>query len=111
MDDPQVIRLRKQIALVGDPALGTDELNRKGIVPGIVEVTTQEGAKLTEQVVGVRGAVDDPMTSDEVESKCRKLLIPVLGEDRTQTLIGTIGKLESLPSVLQLRSLLSTIDE
>jgi 2-methylcitrate dehydratase PrpD len=107
MSDPQVIQLKKQITLVGDPEFGTEELNRKGIVPGIVEVTTKSGAKLTEQVVGVSGAVDNPMTTEEVENKCRELLIPVLGEDRTQKLIGTIGKLESLSDVRQLRSLLS----
>jgi 2-methylcitrate dehydratase PrpD len=107
MSDPQVIELKKRIALVGDPELGTDELNRKGIVPGIVEVTTEEGAKFTEQVVGVRGAADNPMTTEEVENKCRDLLKPVLGDDRTQKLIGTIGALESLPNVRELRPLLS----
>jgi 2-methylcitrate dehydratase PrpD len=107
MNDPQVIQLKERITLVGDPELGTDEFNRKGIVPGIVDVTTEEGSKLTEHVVGVSGAADNPMTTEEVENKCRELLIPVLGEDRTQKLIGTIAALESLPNVRQLRSLLS----
>jgi hypothetical protein len=47
------------------------------------------------------------MTTEEVENKCRDLLKPVLGDDRTQKLIGTIGALESLPNVRELRPLLS----
>ena len=55
--------------------------------------------------VGTYGTVK-AMTTEEVESKARDLLTPVLGIDKTNHLIKAVGDLESMGSVRQLRKLL-----
>ena len=58
-------------------------------------------------MVNVRGMAENPMTTEEVENKCRELLTPVLGEDRSQKLINKIWNLEQVSNVRELRPLLS----
>ena len=53
-----------------------------------------------------KGRSENPLTTDEVEEKARELLEPVLGQSRTRQLMDTIGKLETLASVRDLRPLL-----
>jgi len=57
--------------------------------------------------VVVRGAMESPLTTEEVEVKERDLLTGVLGQERTDRLIAAIWDLESLKSVRDLRPLLS----
>jgi 2-methylcitrate dehydratase PrpD len=71
-----------------------------------VEVTIESGETFREHVVSVRGTPENPMTTEEVEKKALDLMASVLGEERSQELIGKIRNLESLPSVRDLRSLL-----
>ena len=103
MNDPAVLELKKRIQLMDDPELVAAPIRRQGIV----EVTTKDGAQLREHVVRVRGTVDNPMTTEEVERKCRDLLVPVLGEERARRLIDSIWNLEQVKDVRDLRPLLS----
>ncbi len=103
MKDPAVVVLKNRITLVGDPKLGTTESARQGII----EITTKDGAKLREHVVSPRGMMENPMTTEEVEKKCKDLLIPVLGKDRSQELIDGIWNLERVGSMRSLRPLLT----
>ena len=57
-------------------------------------------------VVVVKGAMEDPLSTDEVETKERPLLEMVIGKDKTDKLIDTIWNLESLGNVRDLRELL-----
>jgi len=103
MSDPAVLGIRKHIKLVED-----SELSIRGAMrQAIVEVTTGDGAKLREHVVHVHGTAENPMTTEEVEKKCRELLTPVLGGDRSQMLIDKIWNLEQVGNVRELRPLLS----
>ena len=101
MSDPAVLAVKKRITLAGDPGFGTTKRQ------GIVEVTTQDGAKLREHVVSPRGMMENPMTTEEVEKKCRELLEPVLGQEHTQELIDRIWNLEKVGNMRTLRPLLS----
>ncbi len=116
INDPAVLEVKKRITLVEDPELTAAELADvkvmgHGIVkvkrPGIVEVITQDGAKFREHVASVRGTVENPMTTEEVKKKWEELLIPVLGEDRSQELIDKVWNLEQVRNVRELRPLLS----
>jgi 2-methylcitrate dehydratase PrpD len=74
MKDPAILRGRAKVDLVSD-----DELGRHARREAIVEVTLTDGTHLTEHVETVRGTTDNPMPRDEVGSKCRDLMTPVLG--------------------------------
>jgi 2-methylcitrate dehydratase PrpD len=72
----------------------------------VVEVTLNDGTKLTERVESVRGTPENPMTRDEVMAKCRDLMAPVLGATNTTSLIEKVLSLENLKSIRELRPLL-----
>jgi 2-methylcitrate dehydratase PrpD len=101
-NDPVTKALREKVELQGDNALVTPESPRQGIV----ELVMKNGEQHRDHVVAVRGTMENPMTTEEVESKARDLLTPVLGADKADRLIKAVGDLESLRSVRELRELL-----
>ncbi len=103
MNDPVVLDVKRKISLVKAPEL----MSGKTKGEGIVEITTKDGSLLREHAVSVRGTAENPMTKEEVEKKCRELLEPILGRDRTQKLIDKIWNLEEVKNVRELRPLLS----
>ncbi|MFC1899756.1 MmgE/PrpD family protein [Chloroflexota bacterium] len=103
MNDPEVLKVKNLINLVGDPELTAAKIMRQGIV----EITTKDGALLREHVVSVRGTVENPMTREEVEEKSQDLMTPILGKDRTLELIKRIWNLEQVRNVRELRPFLS----
>ncbi len=104
MKDPAVLAVRDRITLLGDPALRTAKIKRGGIV----EITTTDGAQLREHVELVRGRPGNPMSDEEMEKKCADLMTPVLGEERTKSLIDRIANLEKVKNIRDLRPLIST---
>src|ERR1700722_7281659 len=92
MQDRAVLKQRGKVQLVPDGELERHLPAREAIV----EVRLADGTRLTETVKGVRGTAENPMTREEVVAKCRDLLTPVLGSDRTVKLIETTLALESL---------------
>ncbi len=101
-NDPVTVALRAQVELLGDNALVTPESPRQGIV----ELQTKGGESYRDHVVAVRGTRENPMTTEEVESKARDLLAPALGADKADRLLKAIGNLESMGSARELRELL-----
>jgi 2-methylcitrate dehydratase PrpD len=72
----------------------------------IVEVTLTDGTKLVEHVEAVRGTTDNPMPRDEVVTKSRDLMTPVLGAANTTSLIEKILGIENVKNIRELRPLL-----
>jgi 2-methylcitrate dehydratase PrpD len=102
MQDPATLRERAKVQLISD-----EELER--LIPkrvAIVEVTLNDGTKLTERVESVRGTPENPMTRDEVVAKCRDLMAPVLGAASATSLIEKVLSLENVKSIRELRPLL-----
>ena len=102
MKDPEVLRQRAKVQLVG-----TEELER--LMPrrvGEVEVTLNDGTRFTDRVDAVRGASENPMTREEVIAKARELITPVLGGATCTKLIEKVFDMENVKSVLELRPLL-----
>jgi 2-methylcitrate dehydratase PrpD len=102
MQDPEVLKQRAKVQLISD-----EELEK--LIPArvaIVEVTLNDGTKLTERVEAVRGTPENPMTRDEVVAKCRDLMTPILGAANTSSLIDKVLSLENVKSVRELRPLL-----
>jgi len=102
MQDPGVLKQRAKVQLIGD-----EELEK--LIPArvaIVEVTLNDGTKLTERVEAVRGTPENPMTRDEVVAKCRDLMTPILGARNTSSLTDKVLSLENVKDVRELRPLL-----
>jgi 2-methylcitrate dehydratase PrpD len=102
MQDPAVLKQRAKVQLIPDAELDRQLPARVAIV----EVTLTDGTRLTETVKAVRGTAQNPMPREEVVAKCRDLMNPILGSDRTAKLIETALNLGSLKSVRDLRPLL-----
>ena len=75
----------------------------------IVEVTLDDGTKLTERVEAVRGTPENPMSREEVVAKARDLIVPVLGASKCDALIAKLLALESVKDVRELRPLLQRV--
>ncbi len=102
MQDPEVLRQRAKVQLIGD-----EELEK--LIPrrvAIVEVTLNDGTKLSERVEAVRGTPENPMSREDVIAKSRDLMEPVLGAANTKSLVEKILSLENMKSVRELRPLL-----
>jgi 2-methylcitrate dehydratase PrpD len=102
MKDPAVLRERAKVQLVPDEELERKYPKRESIV----EVSLKDGTKLTERVDDVRGTVDNPMTREEVVTKCRDLMTPLLGIEKCSKLIERVLDLEHLKKIQELRPLL-----
>jgi 2-methylcitrate dehydratase PrpD len=103
MQDPAVLRVRAKVNLVMDDG----ELQRA--IPrreAIVEITLNDGTKLSEHVRSVRGTPLNPMTREEVVDKARELMSPVLGVANATSLIEKMLSLESVKNIRDLRPLL-----
>ncbi len=103
MIDPAVLDMKSRVELVADEVLSKAMPPRQAII----EITTKDGRRLREHVVAIRGTPDNPTSTHEVEAKARDLLLPVLGPQRTETLIHAIAGLERIGNARELRPLLS----
>ena len=102
MQDPEVLKVRAKVQLIGD-----DELEK--LIPkrvAIVEVTLNDGTQLTERVEAVRGTPENPMTREEVVAKARDLIVPVLGASKCDALVAKLLALDSVKDIRELRPLL-----
>jgi 2-methylcitrate dehydratase PrpD len=102
MQDPEVLRQRAKVQLIGDEEL--EKLIPKRVA--IVEITLNDGTILTERVESVRGTPENPMSREEIVAKSRDLMEPVLGAAQTKSLIEKVLGLENVKSIRELRPLL-----
>jgi hypothetical protein len=61
---------------------------------------------LTQDTGPVLGTVENPMTRDQLVSKCRELMSPVLGSTKTAELISRTLAIENTKDIRELRPLL-----
>jgi 2-methylcitrate dehydratase PrpD len=102
MRDAAVLRQRAKVQLVRDEALAR-------LLPvrvAVVELTLTDGTRLTERVEAVRGTPRNPMSQAEVIDKCRDLVAPILGPEKSARLIQTVFAIEAVADLRQLRPLL-----
>jgi 2-methylcitrate dehydratase PrpD len=102
MSDPIVLRMRAKVQLAGSDELEKLEPARQAIV----EITLNDGTVLSNRVTAVRGTADNPMPRDEVITKCRDLIEPVLGKAKAGQLIQAVMGIEALSDVRTLRGML-----
>jgi 2-methylcitrate dehydratase PrpD len=102
MQDPAALRQRAKVRLVRDEALAR-------LLPvrvAIVELTLSDGTLVTERVEAVRGTPRNPMSRGEVIEKCRGLVVPILGAEKTLRLTEAVFGVESLADIRTLRPFL-----
>lgn len=102
MKDAEILKQRAKVQLAFDEEL--EKLIPRRI--SIVEVTLNGGKTLTERVEAVRGTADNPMERDEVVTKARDLVTPVLGAAKAEKLIETVLEIEKIKDIRELRPLL-----
>ena len=105
MQDPALLRERAKVQLIPDEAL--ERLSPKRVA--IVEITFADGNTLTERVEAVRGTAENPMTREEVVTKARDLMTPVIGPAKCSGLIEKVLALESVKNIRELRPLLQKV--
>ena len=102
MQDPAVLKLRAKVQLIPDEELQRRMPQREGTV----DILMEDGKKISEHVAAVRGTFNNPMSHEEVITKARELMNPVLGGGQTTKLIDGVMALESLKNIRDLRPLL-----
>ena len=103
MKAPEVVAVKARMTVTDDASLRLPHTSRTGRV----ELTMNDGRKFSEHVTAVPGVAENPMTTAQVEAKCRDIVVPYIGRDRTEKLITTIRNLEQMRSVRELRPLLA----
>lgn len=88
---PDIVDLRDRVKIVADPALGKQDAD--------VEVVLTSGRTLTIEVRGNRGTPAAPLGDDELSTKFRSLVGPVLGADRTEKLLATCWNIDGIADV------------
>jgi 2-methylcitrate dehydratase PrpD len=102
LKDPGTLRARAKVQLVPD-----EELQR--LMPlrvAIVTIVLADGSRLAQRVDNVRGTPENPMTRDEIVTKARDLIAPILGTTNSATLIEKVFRLETITDIRELRPLL-----
>src|SRR6266540_370947 len=104
MHDPQVLELKNRVESVADT-----ELTKKfpAVRSAIVEINSVDGRHVSILVDRLPGAPYNPLSAREVEQKFLLLSVPVLGEQRSLSIIEGVRNLENLPDVAHLAALLS----
>lgn len=102
VNDPAVLRERAKIQLVPDEDMERNPSRREAVV----EITLNDGSRLSERVRSVRGTVENPMTREEVVAKAYDLVAPVLGKAPSSRLIDKLLGVENMRDIRELRPLL-----
>jgi hypothetical protein len=100
---PEIERITRVISIRARADLASAESPRQGLV----EFVTRDGRTLANRVVTVRGAMENPMTTEEVAAKARELLRVALPADRSDRIVETVLALERLKTVSELATLLN----
>ena len=101
MADPQVRAVKERVELVADPKLMDPDAPRSGFV----EVTLRDGRTVSHFTRHPSGTKENPLDTQRINTKVRDLMSPVLGADRTETIIQRVNALEELDDVRKLRPL------
>jgi 2-methylcitrate dehydratase PrpD len=104
MMDPRVRAVRDRVQLVGDRSLMVPDAPRSGFV----EVTLRDGRTVNHFTRHASGTKENPLDTEQVNTKVRGLMAPILGADRTEALIRRVDTLEEVANIRELRSLLTS---
>ncbi len=101
MSDPAIVDFMAKVRLTPNPEFAALERQR----PATVRIRTAGGV-LERHVPAVRGTLDSPMTTEEVDAKALDLIGSVYGETRARDLVAAVRNLDATPAAA-LRPLLT----
>jgi 2-methylcitrate dehydratase PrpD len=102
MKNRQLLAMREKVTLVPDEVL-------EGVRPprqAIAEIDLKNGRTVRHRARAVRGTADNPMTVEEVETKARDLIAPVLGSPRARAILRAVADLDKAKSIAKLVALM-----
>jgi 2-methylcitrate dehydratase PrpD len=103
MKDPRVLDVKQRVHLVADAKLMDPAAPRSGLV----EVTLRDGRTVSHFTAHAPGTKENPMGTDAVSAKARRLMEPVLGASRTDQVIDRVNAIEDILDARDLLRLLS----
>src|SRR5216683_3619772 len=101
MADPQIRSVKERVQLVADRKLVDPAAPRSGLV----EATLKDGRTVSHFTRFPPGTKENPLSTEGLNAKVRDLMAPVLGAERTATLIQRVNSLEEVRDVRELRPL------
>ena len=103
LQDKRLFEMKEKVQLIVD-----DELEQRTgkRYQALIEVTMRDGRTLRAHVIDCLGRPDNPMSPEEVGKKAAWLMEPVLGVKHAHKIIESISKLESVPRIRDLTSLM-----
>ena len=106
MQDPEVLRTRAKVQLIGDEELEKLHSQTRGHTVEVTLKSTERNSGTERVVESVRGTPENPMSREEVVAKARDLIVPVLGAPKCDALIEKLLNLENLKNIHEIRPLL-----
>jgi 2-methylcitrate dehydratase PrpD len=104
MATPQIRAVMQIVQVVGDPKLNDRAAPRSGGVA----VTLRDGRTVSHFTKFPPGSAENPADAETLAGKARDLIAPVIGTERTNTLIQRVNVLEEVHNMRELiRSLLT----
>jgi 2-methylcitrate dehydratase PrpD len=100
--DPRVLDLRQRIEIVKTERMA-DAVRRWRAE---VDLTLLDGRRFSEEVLAVKGSVENPMDREGESTKARALFAPVIGSDRSEELLAALWDFDVLADVRTLRPFL-----
>ncbi|MBI4191434.1 MAG: MmgE/PrpD family protein [Betaproteobacteria bacterium] len=101
MRDPEVVKLKERIELVGSPEMS----DPKRRWHGEVELVLRDGRTIKHYTPGAHGTIHKPLTRQEGIAKALDLLAPVLGKRKAELLIDAVWNIEKITDMRKMRSL------
>lgn len=106
MADPEVRAAKARVQLIADPELMDPAAPRSGRV----EVTLRDGRSVSHFTRHAPGTKENPMDTESVNAKARRLMEPVLGAEQTEQVIQRVNAAEELANVRELQPFLICTD-
>ena len=107
MADPATLAVKERVTLIAD----ADLMDRAAPRSGRVTVHLKDGQTVEHFTPHAYGTKENPMSTDDVNTKARNLLTPVLGSERTEAIIRQVNGLEELGNIRDLIPYLTVTEE
>ena len=98
MADPATLAVKERVTLIAD----ADLMDRAAPRSGRVTVKLKVGRTVEHFTPHAYGTKENPMSTDDVNTKARNLLTPVLGSERAEAIIRQVNDLEELGNIRDL---------
>ena len=98
MADTATLAVKERVTLIAD----ADLMDRAAPRSGRVTVQLKDGQTVEHFTPHAYGTKENPMSTDDVNTKARNLLTPVLGSERTEAIIRQVNGLEELGTIRDL---------